>query len=1014
MNLSNEQRRAVQLTGRNICVVAGPGSGKTRVLTERFAWLVEERAVNPGRILAITFTDKGALEIQQRLVKRFSGRREMRDAIERSWVSTIHGFCARLLRENAIAAGLAPDFAVLEAPEASRIEREAAEEALDELYSERPEETRRLIDSLDLSTQDDGRQPDLAGGLVAVYEKMRVAGVGAIPDRVSRRTVFDETLGVARELFAGRISNDSAPRLRDWLGAFLALPQTLSQEHFKVLSTFNVNLNKFRNAHATRLKKELLPALEQQWIGEWYTDLDAILKAALDRIGKVYQARKRSQSALDFSDLEEYTLQLLTTSPQVRRETTARFDHVLMDELQDTNPLQWKIVDLVRTNLFAVGDRNQSIYGFRNADPDLFLSFHDSADVAELHDNYRSRPQILTAVSRVFHETSGVEPRELIAKGEFRTVDDPIVERFAATDENAEAEFIAQRIRQWREAGTFQYHQVAVLFRTFAAAGPLQAAFHRFGIPCILSGGRNFMEARECLDILNLLAALVNPLDEIPLMGVLRGPLGGFSDSELSGSSRDAWRAWFEERFGSVRRYAGYLPPDLLLARALDQSGYTARLAPHERSNVDQLLTWLRTEFRNRPRPLAELLHDLEALRAAQNSPPAPPPEAGDVVRMMTIHAAKGLEFPVVFLCGLHRSTRQSSAPILFGADLGIGCKWRHPVKNEGVSDPAHSILKQRERIREDEEADRLLYVAMTRAENRLVLSYVEKKYASGWVKLAEAAVPALSPPAPPVMAEVRKTSPVTPAITGGAGKLRGQHDSAASVTSVALFAECPRRYYLARYLGLEPEVSGPGTGAIEVGLAVHSALAGGTVESAEATSLAERFRTSTLGQHATRATRIEHEFDFLFELEDIILRGQIDLWFEENGELILVDYKTDRAEATSSGYALQLRLYALALERYIGRLPDRAVLHYLRTDRIIDISLSPADLQNARDTVTQFRQAQDDLVFPLRVGIQCERCPFRTGLCPEGRGESTEEGLNSVPVSWKPSSSPEPARGGS
>src|SRR5262245_60600901 len=138
MKLSPEQQRAVERTGQDVCVVAGPGSGKTRVLTERFAWLVEWRSIDPKRILAITFTEKAAIEIKQRLIKRFADKPELREAVEHAWVSTIHGFCARLLKENAIAAGLAPDFVVLEQAPAERMRREAAEQALDELFQERP------------------------------------------------------------------------------------------------------------------------------------------------------------------------------------------------------------------------------------------------------------------------------------------------------------------------------------------------------------------------------------------------------------------------------------------------------------------------------------------------------------------------------------------------------------------------------------------------------------------------------------------------------------------------------------------------------------------------------------------------------------------------------------------------------------------------------------------------------------------------------------------------------------
>jgi ATP-dependent helicase/nuclease subunit A len=207
-------------------------------------------------------------------------------------------------------------------------------------------------------------------------------------------------------------------------------------------------------------------------------------------------------------------------------------------------------------------------------------------------------------------------------------------------------------------------------------------------------------------------------------------------------------------------------------------------------------------------------------------------------------------------------------------------------------------------------------------------------------------------------------------------------------VTDVAQFAACPRKYYLARYLGLTPEPSGPGTGAIELGLQAHKALAGQAAESGvalspDAVELARRFEGSELGQRAARAERVEREFDFLLAVEDVVLRGQIDLWFEEGGELTLVDYKTDRDEAGAAEYALQLRLYGLALERYAGRLPDRAALCFLRSGRVMEVSLSGADLDEARGAVRALAAAQNALEFPMKAGEQCRRCSFYEGLCP-------------------------------
>ena len=140
------------------------------------------------------------------------------------------------------------------------------------------------------------------------------------------------------------------------------------------------------------------------------------------------------------------------------------------------------------------------------------------------------------------------------------------------------------------------------------------------------------------------------------------------------------------------------------------------------------------------------------------------------------------------------------------------------------------------------------------------------------------------------------------------------------------------------------------------------------------------------MGRRAESATRIEREFDFLLEIDDVIVRGQIDIWFEEGGELVLVDYKTDRDESGAEGYALQLRLYALAVERYAGRRPDRAVLYYLRSNTIVEITLTDDDLAAAKNAVRELRDAQDQLRFPLKEGEQCRKCLFWGGVCPAGR----------------------------
>ncbi|HEV8414997.1 MAG TPA: UvrD-helicase domain-containing protein [Bryobacteraceae bacterium] len=994
MILSDDQRRAVERIGQDVCVVAGPGSGKTRVLTERFAWLVETHDVDPEAILAITFTEKAANEIKSRLIRRFAGRpqsRETRESIERAWVSTIHGFCARVLQENAIRAGLPPDFKVLDQAAADRLEREAAEATLDAMYREQPERMRSLLEALDLSTQDDGRQPDLAESLVMLYESMRSSGMREIPAPTPGPDCSDIARELANSLVTGPMPKGAeGPRLREWAAQFLAHP------NLETLGRFDFNLNKVgKNAAASRLKNEILPTLQAQWVGEWYADLRDLLCAAIGRIEATYRAKKRLQSALDFADLEEFAVALLESDEAVQLEVAGRFEHVLMDELQDTNRLQWRLINLLRTSFFGVGDINQSIYGFRHADPEVFAEYRDElrssgAEIDELRENYRSRAEILAAVSSMLDSEPGIEPRPLAAHAVFSPANTgQVVERLVGRGEDAadaEAALVAARIRQFVDNGEFDYRDIAVLVRTLGSTAPFEMAFDRLNIPFLVTGGRTFLEARETRDLLAFIAALVNPLDEIPLIGVLRGPLVGLSDYQIFQMTREGWRTEFERRFGRVRELAGFMAPDRLIAMALDQCGYTTGLRDRERANVEKLLAWLRREFRDRPRHLAELLHDLEALRWTQSVAEAPPQEAGDVVRMMTIHAAKGLEFPVVFASALHRRPDRRKPVIAISRGAGLGIKWRNPVTGEGCSDPVHRLIVEEMDKKEAAEENRLLYVAMTRAQNRLILSHAETKRSSPWQKLAERVVPESAAPPEPMATE---------SAAAGIGEdmldppaVSGQYDSAVAVTSVAMFQACPRRYFLSRYLGLEPAPDRSGTGAIELGLSVHSTLAGEEIESTEAQELAARFRSSDLGRRAEAATRVEREFDFLFETDDVIVRGQIDLWFEEGGEIVIVDYKTDRDESASESYALQLRLYALALERYAGRRPDRAVLYYLRPDRIVEISLTETDLDSARNAVRELKQAQEQLQFPLNVGEQCRKCLFWGGVCPAGREE--------------------------
>jgi ATP-dependent exoDNAse (exonuclease V) beta subunit len=322
--------------------------------------------------------------------------------------------------------------------------------------------------------------------------------------------------------------------------------------------------------------------------------------------------------------------------------------------------------------------------------------------------------------------------------------------------------------------------------------------------------------------------------------------------------------------------------------------------------------------------------------------------------------------------------------------------RWRDPATVKAAPDVVHVAVTEEQKAARAEEDMRLLYVAMTRAEDHLMLSYAstERSRGSSWSALVEKRLtPAPVPAEEPAVSEAPSVEPPAEAPPEVVPKppVSGQHDSSAPVTDIGLFLACPRRYYLSCYLGFpeRPASSAPEHSAAAIGSEVHKMLAGTAPEecSAEARELAENFGRTPVAGRLDRADRIEREFGFRIEVEDVVLRGQIDLWFEEAGELVLVDYKTDRDTGERlEPHSLQLRLYALALERLTGRLPDLAVLSFLRTEREIQVPLGEDSLASAREAVREFREAQEAMAFPPREGAHCRGCGFHAGMCPVGR----------------------------
>jgi ATP-dependent helicase/nuclease subunit A len=1056
------QRNAIGLHAldKDTCVVAGPGSGKTTVLIERFRGLVES-GVSPLRILAITFTEKATHQMRERLAGAFADRPDLILQIQRAYVSTVHGFCTRLLRENAILAGVDPRFRVLNEQEAFALERKSVDDALDLFLIENPAPVRDLLRSL--------HSPDLGNSILDVYHAMRSAGqpiqqavslapgggraalesLAAHCDRILTGVFFDWTPSQREQL---ALVADWRARVRE------RRDEPLSARDFQILSEFSCNLNRIKKNNPTydlikQLKDDLIPAAELLLTTDFYAAHRASLIEAIGRFDSLYRSRKGAQSALDFSDLEEFSVRLLEENEEARERIRRQFDHVLMDEFQDTNGLQSKLLDLLRPadRFYAVGDINQSIYGFRHADPQVFDAYRarlltEGKHLAELRENWRSRADVLRAVSSLVGSGDGIERHPFDPVRGFRRKSEPSVEVIRCLAEDGEealaleAKWVAKRVAELQgrlalDAGPARFGDMAVLVRKADSIQPFAEAFDEAGIPYAVTAGKGFFEAREVSDLTHLLRVLANPRDEISLAAVLRSPLVGVSGETLfhlkqlgnlgsALASAEGDPGAFYRELSSWREARNFVSADRLLIAAMDRSGYELGLGSRERSNIEKFLTLVR-EAASR-QSLDELIEELERLRDSDpREQDSQAEESGDVVRVLTIHSAKGLEFPVVFLPALQAGVNKGLAPALFSPRFGLGVRWRNPITGRSAKDSLYEEISVEIRAKETKESNRLLYVAMTRAEEHLVLSCSGTAKLQNWAAYLEPEwrLDLQSPRQEPREEQVSAPDGSTFAVrvlctdrppvperqlslafeSEGLERIElpaisGQHDSTASVTSIALFSDCPRRYYLARYLGFEGERRRPveveeedperdEVDASEFGLEVHALLAGGQRAGAhpEALALAARFESSDLGRRALNADRIEREFDFLLAVEDVVLHGQIDLWFEESGELVIVDYKTDEigpeeASTRAQAYMLQLQLYAIAVEKLTGKTPDRALLYFLRPNLAIPVQL---DGSRAVEAVREFRQAQDRLDFPLREGEHCRRCPFFRGLCP-------------------------------
>ena len=1008
VSLSPEQAAAAHAGPQGaFLIAAGPGTGKTFTATERFCWLVDQ-GVGPDRILTVTFNDRAAEELRQRIATELIARRSELgpEVLDGAWIGTFHGTCARLLDEFAYLVGAPRELRVLD------------------------ETGQRL------------------------FEQQLIAGL-----RSGTAAPFDP------DSFSALAVEDLDDLLRSGLRFLLKLKGrgiTPERFHDRALELHSLHWVAHANGPAANGSSGPDPAR---------AELEAI--DVLFVIYKTYEDALRAGGLRDFDDLILDVIGALARVPEFRHRCRERFRYLLVDEFQDTNRIQLELIRLLAAdnfgNVAVVGDAKQSIYGWRDAEIENIRSRFPGRPLPLTH-NRRSYQGILDCATDFIRRDPDFagEPDLVATRG---AVAQPVTV-IMAPDSRTEARSIAQTIRRLHVGGrafadiAILAHSIRMLPRDF------EDELRRQGIPYVTSGGSGFFDRQEIKDVLALLRLTENPMDDGAFVRILQGPIVRLPDSGMyrlaarrSGRAgmrlRDcfdeSWREGFPEMDQKVAHEAlrlvdltdrlGRLRDALTVAdilnRLLEESGYLrwAELRA-QRDGSPRALLNLRKVFQLAGRfernlslaGVGDFVRHLDQVIDAE----LPVGEAAEesamaeAVSVLTIHAAKGLEFPVVFLVNLRPPRPRDTERLFFDPDsLGFVIKnWRgekHPRYVEtspGAPAVALAIGERR----------RIVYVGLTRAKDLLYVTATRDEPTARQVgtnglddhdHFAEILSWALANPQSSSIVEAEQLD--LPAMRAANGQVDGGQAIVAAVldrleqlrprqaetvpgelTGVTLsfsqlhdFEVCPVRYRFSQVwrVPAPPDELQPrfvqALGSTELGAAVHVALAawhlaGGDLLGLYSGPEAGREMLARYLPHPLAAAKtLGVEVGFNMRIGATRVRGLVDRICELDGRAVLVDYKTNASLDASliEAYSVQLRLYGLAAGRGLvpGGTNARLLLFDLRRGEVREVVPDGAGVEARIQAAAALIAAGDFSLGPEHAQRPCTLCAFRP-ICADAR----------------------------
>ncbi|MEB3227071.1 MAG: UvrD-helicase domain-containing protein [Synechocystis sp.] len=1072
MALISQQKQAAT-SATSVAITAGAGTGKTYMLASRYLFHLRTQSRSPLQIVAMTFTDKAATELRSRI--RQTVQREAPDRfdwlaeLEAAPICTFHSLAARICREHPEAAGVPADFIPLDEWEGQLWQGEQMAIALDQLpnqlYAQIPYSLMKAAMEVFLQdplSAEDALQRD-RGDWWPILQKAQEAVVetllndpfwqeaheiisqnqGSAGDKLETARQEALTLIEAIESYQEDIQNENfQAAFQAWLkfkvGNIGSKKNWADEETLKTVRRALIDWRDFTKDFPN------CDLVTLQW-----SELDEQIEAMLPDLRKAFifvqdfiRHSKIHQRLLDFNDLEIYALRALA-DPKVRDYYQHRWQAFLIDEFQDTNPTQGKLLEALTEgkNLTLVGDEKQSIYGFRRADIQVFQQWRDRLNnTIPLSTSFRTHAPLIDNINQIFapilaglhqdldgdpagiryavrreppHPAPHVESFVIIPDPDSLTK--PTVEQLRQGEAQHIAHLVQQMLQEkrpvWdkkaREHRPMEPRDIAILARTWEPLELYGQAIGNLQIPVLQAGGGNLLDTREAKDGMALLRFLADARDDIALVAVLRSPFFAWSDRhlltlrqaapddqnwwQLLQASNDQITAQTVEILKQLRHHRQIDPPSRLLQLADRLTGYTAVIANLPNSER-RLADW--QGFMDTVRRLEAgsnetfiVVRRLKRLVDKKVEIKRPPLEAGNAITLMTIHGAKGLEWPVVIVPDLSRKSQNDHSPIRFDPQLGVALK-QEDESGEQQKSALYLLLAQRQQAQDLEEMKRLLYVAATRAGDRLIFTTGQgDRGLNLWQLLQVGLQGEFSPQEivyqPDSLSHLNPSDPPLPELPSQMLTQPVFGGLQLPVTALADYARCPKQFDYKHIKGHPGETIKTGQFGREIGILTHRILAQNIKvitkvfapdlslppdKIKEAFTLAEQFRN-----HPNFAAVQSGQWERFLSLKlgKIRFNGLADLV----GQDFVLDNKTEQ-EVNPQEHRFQLWAYATATHK------SQAYIAYLRHNQLFHFSQDNLQViaQEANQLITAIATKEFEPTPSVKA---CQYCPY-TDICEQ------------------------------